>query len=57
MDRKVRIGIIGVGIIGKVHLGRYKKINEEIADKVGGVEVVALADIDQALRMAPGKRA
>ena len=47
MDRKVRIGIIGVGQIGKVHLGRYKKINEEIADKVGGVEIVALADIDR----------
>lgn len=55
MDRKVRIGIIGVGIIGKVHLGRYKKINEEIADKVGGVEVVALADIDRAEADRVGK--
>jgi predicted dehydrogenase len=48
MDRKVRIGIIGVGQIGKVHLGRYKQINEDIEDKVGGVEIVALADIDRA---------
>jgi len=55
MDRKVRIGIIGVGQIGKVHLGRYKKINEELADKIGGLEVVALADIDHAEADRVGK--
>lgn len=38
MTDKVRIGIIGVGIIGKSHLRNYQKID--------GVEVVALADID-----------
>ena len=35
---KVRIGIIGVGIIGKSHLRNYQKID--------GVEVVAACDID-----------
>jgi len=40
----VRIGIIGVGQIGKVHLQNYKKIPR--------VEIVALADID----VAEGKR-
>ncbi len=34
----LRIGIIGVGIIGKSHLREYQK--------VGGVEVVAACDID-----------
>jgi predicted homoserine dehydrogenase-like protein len=33
MDRKVRLGIIGVGQIGKMHLERWNKIPE--------VEVVA----------------
>jgi predicted dehydrogenase len=55
MDRKIRIGIIGVGQIGKVHLGRYQKINEELSDKVGGVEIVALADIDHAEADRVGK--
>ncbi|MGZ9583385.1 Gfo/Idh/MocA family protein [Paenibacillus marinisediminis] len=36
---KIRIGIIGVGIIGKVHLENYKNIE--------GVEIVAAADIDE----------
>lgn len=38
MADKVRIGIIGVGQIGKVHLRRYREIED--------AEVVALADID-----------
>ena len=38
MEDKVRIGIIGVGQIGKQHLRRYQKIE--------AAEVVALADID-----------
>jgi predicted dehydrogenase len=38
MDRKVRLGIIGVGQIGKNHLERWSKIPE--------VEVVAACDID-----------
>jgi predicted dehydrogenase len=40
MDRKVRLGIIGVGQIGKNHLERWSKIPE--------VEVVAACDIDTA---------
>jgi predicted dehydrogenase len=36
----VRVGVIGVGLIGKSHLDEYAKIP--------GVEVVALADIDRA---------
>jgi predicted dehydrogenase len=39
MADKVRIGIIGVGQIGKHHLRRYREIED--------VEVVALADIDE----------
>jgi predicted dehydrogenase len=38
MEDKIRIGIIGVGQIGKHHLRNYQKIDS--------VEVVALADID-----------
>jgi predicted dehydrogenase len=38
MGDKIRIGIIGVGQIGKVHLQNYQKIED--------AEVVALADID-----------
>ncbi len=37
---KVRIGVIGVGQIGKVHLKNYQKIN--------GAEIVAVADVDEA---------
>ncbi|MED1864374.1 Gfo/Idh/MocA family oxidoreductase [Fictibacillus nanhaiensis] len=37
--KKVRIGIIGVGMIGKVHLENYEKIS--------GAEVVAACDIDE----------
>jgi predicted dehydrogenase len=40
MDKKLRIGIIGVGQIGQVHLDNYQAIPE--------VEVVAIADKDQA---------
>ncbi|MCU0521656.1 MAG: Gfo/Idh/MocA family oxidoreductase [Anaerolineae bacterium] len=39
MADRIRIGIIGVGIIGKVHLRNYRQIDD--------VEVVALADIDE----------
>ena len=38
----IRIGIVGVGIIGKSHLREWKEI--------GGVEVVAACDIDEAER-------
>jgi|YNPNPStandDraft_1061719.scaffolds.fasta_scaffold02067_6 predicted dehydrogenase len=46
MTDKVRIGIIGVGQIGKVHIERYKEVPE--------AEVVAVADIraDEAARVA-----
>lgn len=37
--KKIRIGIIGVGIIGKVHLDEYAKLD--------GAEVVAACDIDE----------
>ncbi len=37
--KKVRIGIIGVGMIGKVHLENYEKIS--------GAEIVAACDIDE----------
>jgi len=40
MGDKVRIGIIGVGQIGKHHLDRYRKIED--------AEIVALADINEA---------
>lgn len=40
MGEKIRIGMIGVGQIGKSHLRRYKE--------VPGAEIVALADIDEA---------
>lgn len=46
MERKLRIGVIGVGQIGKVHMANYQKINETLADKIGGVEVAAICDID-----------
>ena len=36
---KVRIGVIGVGIIGKVHLNNYAKID--------GAEVVAICDVNE----------
>ena len=39
MGKKIRIGIIGVGLIGKQHLRNYRQIED--------VEVVALADIDE----------
>lgn len=38
---KVRIGIIGAGLIGKDHLEKYEKID--------GAEVVALCDLNEAL--------
>lgn len=37
--RKIRIGIIGVGLIGKKHLDNYVKIE--------GAEVIAVCDIDE----------
>jgi predicted dehydrogenase len=40
MDQKLRIGVIGVGQIGQVHLENYRRIPE--------VEVVAIADLDLA---------
>jgi predicted dehydrogenase len=40
MEKKVRIGVIGVGQIGKHHLNSYSKIE--------AAEVVAIADIDEA---------
>ncbi len=44
----VRLGVIGVGQIGKWHLTTYRKLKEELSDKVGGLEVVAVADINEA---------
>ena len=40
MGRKVRIGVIGVGQIGKHHLNSYQKIED--------AELVAIADINEA---------
>jgi len=40
MGKKRRIGIVGVGQIGKHHLNRYQQID--------GAEVIAIADIDEA---------
>ncbi|MFD1676761.1 Gfo/Idh/MocA family protein [Alicyclobacillus fodiniaquatilis] len=37
---QIRVGVIGVGIIGKTHLENYAKI--------AGVEVVAIADVNEA---------
>lgn len=39
-DENIRIGVIGVGQIGKYHLRRY--------DEIDGAKVVAVADIDEA---------
>ena len=39
-EQKIRIGIIGVGQIGKQHLRNYEKID--------AADIVALADINQA---------
>jgi predicted dehydrogenase len=40
MTDRIRIGVIGVGQIGKVHLDNYAKIS--------GAEIVAITDIDEA---------
>jgi predicted dehydrogenase len=40
IDRKIKIGCIGVGQIGKHHLDNYSKIKD--------AEVVAVADVDEA---------
>ena len=45
---EVRIGVIGVGIIGKSHIDEYAKIP--------GAKVVAVADIDEE-EAQPGGRA
>ena len=39
-DRTIRVGFIGVGQIGKMHLEQYAKI--------AGADVVAVADINEA---------
>jgi len=39
MNDKIRIGIIGVGQIGKAHVERYQKIKD--------AEIIAIADIDE----------
>ena len=40
MADRVKVGIIGVGQIGKHHVGNYKKI--------AAAEIVAVADINEA---------
>jgi predicted homoserine dehydrogenase-like protein len=40
MDDELKVGIIGVGQVGKRHVERYQQLS--------GVEIVAVADIDQA---------
>ena len=40
IDRKIKIGCIGVGQIGKHHLDNYSRIKD--------AEVVAVADVDEA---------
>jgi predicted dehydrogenase len=47
-NRKVRLGVIGVGQIGKAHLNNYSKIN--------AAEVVAIADINEAEAQAVSER-
>ena len=46
MTERIRVGVIGVGQIGKIHLDRYRTID--------GAEVVAVADLneDEARRVA-----
>jgi predicted dehydrogenase len=39
MDEEIKVGIIGVGQVGKRHVERYQKLS--------GVEIVAVADIDE----------
>ena len=46
-DPEIRIGVIGVGQIGKVHLDQYRKINADLKGKIGGVEIVAIADVNE----------
>ena len=45
---RVRVGVIGVGQIGKYHLDNYQKIPS--------AEVVAIADVNQAEAERVGKR-
>ena len=46
-EKKIHIGVIGVGQIGKHHLERYKKVD--------GAQVVAIADINQTELMRVSK--
>jgi predicted dehydrogenase len=48
MSEKARVGIIGAGIIGKHHVNTYKKIAKEWSADTGKVEIVAIADINEA---------
>lgn len=48
MSEKIRVGIVGVGIIGKHHVNTYRKIAQEWSADVGKVEIVAIADINEA---------
>lgn len=50
MDEKIKVGIIGVGQVGKRHVERYRKLPN--------VEIVAIADIDEAegIRVAKANR-
>ena len=45
---KVRIGVIGVGIIGKAHLDSYAQIS--------GADVVAICDLDEAELQRVGEK-
>jgi predicted dehydrogenase len=45
---KIRVGIIGAGVISELHLRAYQKINE--------AEVVALCDINEAVVQSKAKK-
>lgn len=48
MTEKIRVGIVGAGIIGKHHVNTYRKIAQEWNAHIGKVEIVAIADINEA---------